>query len=153
MLSNFLAKPFVHKLIDLYSKATAFLEKFFLSGLLLIVRLWMAEIFWLSGLTKIASWESTLFLFKDEYKVPFISYEIAAYLSTTVELCCPVFLVLGLASRFTAIPMLAMTAVIQFTYLDLVDHRYWAMLLSLIIFYGPGKLSLDYLIKKYIVKL
>lgn len=112
------------------------------------MRFWMAKIFWYSGLTKISSWQSTVFLFKDEYKVPIIPPEIAAYFATAFELTCPVLLVLGLGTRFATLPMLAMTAVIQFTYLDLIDHSYWAMLLALILFYGPGSLSLDHFISK-----
>lgn len=128
------------------------LEKLMMPLLVLSMRLWMAKIFWYSGLTKISSWESTVYLFKEEYKVPVIPPELAAYFATTFELLCPVLLLLGLASRLATLPMLAMTAVIQFTYLDLIDHRYWAMLLCLILFYGPGNISIDHIIKKFYVR-
>lgn len=143
-----LAKPIVYKIISAYLIFLLFLEKAAMPLLALFMRCWMAKIFWYSGLTKISSWQSTVFLFKEEYKVPVIPPEIAAYFATSFELACPILLVFGLATRLATLPMLAMTAVIQFTYLDLIDHRYWAMLLALILFYGPGPLSLDRLISK-----
>ncbi len=115
---------------------------------MLFMRFWMARIFFYSGLSKISDWQATIYLFQNMYKVPVINPEIAAYLAAAVELTCPIFLILGLATRFATIPMLVMTAVIEFTYLNLIDHSYWAMLLFTILFYGPGLWSLDYLIKR-----
>ena len=80
--------------------------------------------------------------------MPIIPPEIAAFLATTFELTCPVLLVLGLASILPALPLLVMTAVIQFTYLDLIDHLYWAILFEIIILHGPGRFSLDHYIRK-----
>ena len=125
-----------------------FLERILLPILVLIMRIWMAKIFWFPGLLKISSWESTISLFKDEYKVPVIPPELAAYFATAFELICPILLVIGLASRIATLPLLTMTAVIQFTYSDMVEHYYWGFLLSMILFYGPGTLSLDHLIKR-----
>lgn len=152
MLTNMVAaclkNPLISKIIQINLAVLKLFEKSALPVLVLFMRFWMAKIFWYSGLTKISSWQSTVFLFKEEYKVPVIPPEIAAYFAISFELACPVLLVLGLGARFATLPMLAMTAVIQFTYLDLIDHRYWAMLLALILFYGPGSLSLDHLILK-----
>ena len=136
------------KYITIYFKIIQILEKFFMPILVLLMRFWMARIFWYSGLTKISDWPATIFLFKDEYKVPVIPPEIAAYFAASFELTCPILLTLGLATRLATLPMLAMTSIIQFTYLDLIDHRYWAMLLTTILFYGPGIFSLDNWIKK-----
>ena len=147
-VETYLKKPLVSKTIQIYLTVLKVFEKIALPVLLFFMRFWIAEIFWYSGLTKISSWQSTVFLFKEEYKVPVIPPEIAAYFATSFELVCPVLLVFGFATRLATLPMLAMTAVIQFTYLDLIDHRYWAMLLALILFYGPGPLSIDYLISK-----
>ena len=58
----------------------------------LLIRLWIANIFWKAGTVKIASWDSTLYLFEYEYQVPLIPPEIAAYLGTGVELSMPVLL-------------------------------------------------------------
>lgn len=148
MVEACLKKPLISKVIQIYLAVLKVFEKIALPVLVLFMRFWMAKIFWYSGLTKISNWQSTVFLFKEEYKVPVIPPEIAAYFATAFELTCPVLLILGLGTRFATLPMLAMTAVIQFTYLDLIDHRYWAMLLALILFYGPGTLSLDHLISK-----
>ncbi len=143
-----LRQPYISRVISIYLSLTNALEKIFLPVLVFFMRFWMAKIFWYSGLTKISNWQSTVYLFKEEYKVPIIPPEIAAYFATAFELACPVLLVLGLATRLATIPMLAMTAVIQFTYLDLIDHTYWAVLFAFILFYGPGTISLDHFISK-----
>lgn len=148
MVEACLKKPLISGIVQIYFSILKVFEKIALPVLVLFMRFWMAKIFWYSGLTKISNWQSTVFLFKEEYKVPVIPPEIAAYFSTAFELACPVLLIFGFATRFATLPMLAITAVIQFTYLDLIDHRYWAMLLALILFYGPGTLSLDHLISK-----
>lgn len=121
----------------------------FLSPLVYVaIRLWMASIFWKSGMLKIQDWDTTILLFTDEHPVPGIPPVIAAYSAVTFELLCPVLLTLGFATRLATLPMLAMTAVIQFTYLSHTDHLYWALLLSVLLFTGPGKLSIDHLIRK-----
>ncbi len=133
---------------SIYIKTTQGLTHYGMPLLVLVIRLWMARIFWYSGLTKITDWQATLYLFANEYRVPFIPPEIAAYLAATAELTCPVLLVLGFATRLATLPLLLMTAVIQFTYLNFIDHFYWALLLTTLLCYGPGPLSLDFLIKK-----
>jgi putative oxidoreductase len=82
-------------------------------------RLAIAAAFWNAGLTKIASWQTTVMLFRDEYRVPLLPPELAATVAATVELSCPMLLVLGMASRLATLPMLAMPFVIgAFVYPD-----------------------------------
>ncbi len=125
--------------------AIALLERFPLSVLQLLFRISIAAVFWNSGLTKIASWQSTIVLFRDEYRVPLLPPEIAASLAATVELTCPVLLVLGLMTRLATLPMLGMTFVIEaFVYPeDWVEHLLWASLLLFILTRGPGAIALD----------
>ena len=129
-----------------YLALAKFANKYLFSAVVFFMRFWMAKIFWYSGLTKINSWQSTVYLFKYEYAVPIIPAELAAILATSAELSAPILLVLGIMTRLAAFPMLCMTVVIQFTYLDLIDHLYWALLLCTIIFYGPGRYSVDYFV-------
>ena len=138
----------IKKIANIYLKIIQLLENYISPIMLLFIRLWIAKIFWYSGLTKIEDWNSTIYLFKYIYKVPIIPAELAAYFATSFEMICPILLLLGFATRLATLPMLAMTAVIQFTYLDLIDHRYWAMLLGIILLYGPGKISVDYWIRQ-----
>jgi putative oxidoreductase len=129
-------------------------ERWLAPVLFLAIRFWMAEIFFRSGLLKIQNLSSATFLFSEVHPVPFLPAWLAAYLATTVELVCPVLLVLGLAARFAALPMLAMAFVIQFVVgaadpaFDLVEHYYWMFLLGIIITKGPERLSLDHLIAR-----
>lgn len=117
--------------------------------LLVCMRFWVAHIFWRSGKVKVKHWDSTLNLFKFEYKVPYIHSDLAAYLTTSFELICPILLVFGLMTRLATIPLLIITAVIQFTYLPLKEHAYWVFLLMTLFFKGAGPLSLDnYLCKR-----
>ncbi|NBX65383.1 MAG: DoxX family protein [Proteobacteria bacterium] len=118
------------------------------SVVVLLMRLWIANVFWKSGLTKIANWDTTVALFADEYKVPLLPPEIAAYMGTAMELTAPILLVLGLGARFGALGLLFMTAVIEFTYMSFPIHQVWALILLLVIFQGPGKLSVDHFIRK-----
>lgn len=136
-----------------YLYAAEFLEKYCVHIVVFIMRLWMARIFWFSGLAKLSNWTSTLYLFEYEYKVPLLPTEFAAIITTSIELSMPPLMLLGLMTRLSTIPLLVMTAVIQFTYIHLTEHLYWSLLLSTILCYGPGKLSLDFLIyRKYIQK-
>ena len=121
-------------------------------------RVWMAEVFFSSGLTKIADWENTLFLFDFEYAVPLLPTAWTAVFATGFELLMPVFLVVGLATRFAALPLLAMAMVIQFVLgaenaaYSHVTHFYWMILLVTIVLRGGGKFSLDHLIGRYFEK-
>lgn len=132
-----------------YLKATHYLT-YGADALLLTMRLWVAQIFWQSGITKLEDWETTLFLFEEEYQVPFISAEFAAYSSTFFEIAAPILLVLGLGARFATLPLIVMTAVIQFTYQAHDQHFYWAFLLASVLMFGPGRASVDAFIKRYL---
>jgi putative oxidoreductase len=118
--------------------------------LLLLARIAPAIVFFKSGMNKTDNWDSTLALFAEEYKVPLLPTELAAYLGTAAELICPVLLVLGLGARFGAAALLGMTFVIQaFVYpLNYAEHLTWAALLLLVLTRGAGALSLDRLIRR-----
>ena len=117
-------------------------------------RLWIARVFFLSGLTKIKDWEGTLFLFEYEYAVPVLPFELTAFLATAFELGAPVLLVLGLTTRLAALPLLVMTLVIQFVLgaanpaYDNIQHVYWMFLLAALILRGAGPLSVDRLLAR-----
>lgn len=124
------------------------LGRFPLSVIQLAMRIGVGGVFFKSGLTKIASWDTTLLLFAEEYKVPVLPNELAASLATAAELTCPVMLVVGLLARFGAAALLAMTFVIQFFVYpeNWVEHLLWASVLGYILTRGAGALSLDALI-------
>lgn len=112
--------------------------------MLLVVRLFIAWVFFKSGLLKLSDWSSTLFLFQYEYSVPLLPYTLAAYLATFAELTFPVLVALGLGTRFGAIGLFAMTVVIElFVYPNTTEHYYWMSILALLTVVGPGRLSLD----------
>jgi putative oxidoreductase len=121
---------------------------------LLAIRLWMADIFFRSGLLKIQNLSGAVFLFTEIHPVPFVAPWLAAYLVTTIELVCPTLLTLGLAARLAAVPMLAMAVVIQFVVgsadpaFYLTEHYYWMLMLGVVITQGPGRLSLDHLLAR-----
>jgi len=119
----------------------------------LAVRLYLASVFFKSGLTKIASMDTTILLFTHEYQVPLLSPTLAAYLSTAAELVLPVMLALGLGGRLAAAALFAFNIVAVISYPELnevgvMQHQYWGVLLLIPLLYGPGKLSIDCLIHR-----
>jgi putative oxidoreductase len=119
----------------------------------LALRLWVGAVFFQSGLTKIQSWDTTLALFENEYSVPLLPPELAAYAGTFTELFIPVLLVLGLGGRFAAAVLFVFNIVAVISYPDLseagiMQHQYWGLLLLVTLLHGPGRLSVDHLIRR-----
>jgi putative oxidoreductase len=115
---------------------------------LLGIRLWIANVFWQSGMVKLDDWQGTVALFADEYRVPLLPPELAAYMGTAAELTAPVLIILGLGTRLGALALLIMTAVIEFTYMHFDVHEVWALMLLLLLCTGAGRISIDYYIRK-----
>lgn len=141
-------KKMISCLTNLCEKKNQFLAKYVSPLLLLTLRLMVASIFLKSGLTKISNFDSTIFLFENEYHVPLLTPICAAYCATFVELFCSGLLIAGLATRLATLPLIGMTLVIQFTVIQNPMHFYWLALLATILTFGAGCISLDALIKK-----
>jgi putative oxidoreductase len=117
-----------------------------------VLRLGVADIFWRSGLTKLPlGSDTTVTLFREEYQVPLLPPEMAAYLATLIELGCPILLALGFITRSAAAILLAQTLVIQLLVYpeNYPDHLLWADPLLYLFLRGPGKWSIDALIYKW----
>ncbi|MCG9684742.1 DoxX family protein [Vibrio sp. Isolate23] len=124
----------------------------FVPLLLLFCRLWVAWVFFNSGLTKIASWDSTLYLFEYEYQVPILPWQLAAYMGTAAELILSAFLAFGLLTRPMAAILFVFNiiAVVSYPLLwekGFYDHQLWGLMILNVIVWGPGLVSLDKLIK------
>ena len=123
------------------------------SLLLLVQRLGIAAVFFMSGRTKVDGWltinDSAFELFRSDYALPLVKPEIAAYAATYSEHLFPILLVLGLFTRLSACALLVMTSIIEiFVYPDAwPTHLSWAGLMLPLIALGGGKLSLDRLLK------
>ena len=119
----------------------------------LAARVYVAQVFFLSGLTKIRDWGTTVALFTDEYKVPLLPPELAAVMGTAGELILPILLVLGVGGRFAAIGLFVvnLVAVISLTEISPAayqQHILWGSLLAGIVFFGSGKLSIEHFFAK-----
>jgi|SRR5215469_5640023 len=133
----------------------------------LALRLWVAWAFYKAGLVKIADMDSTIDLFTNTYHVPFLSPVVAAYLGTGIELVVPFFLAFGLLGRLTAAFLFVYNLIAVISFPDLwpdgfwtglfgsafKDHKIWGLMLLVTLLYGPGKLSLDYLLTKLFTRL
>ncbi|MFJ5286366.1 DoxX family protein [Pseudomonas sp. NPDC088429] len=150
---------------NLITRAIALLERIPQSLIAFIARFAIAAVFWKSGQTKIEGlaidlidgtfqlgWprlaDSTIPLFTSEYHVPLLSPEIAAHMAAFAEHFFPVLILVGFATRFSAMALLGMTLTIQlFVYPDAYPtHGTWAAVLLYLMATGPGKLSIDHLI-------
>ena len=137
--------------LELLERGRALAERVPYSVVALVSRFAVAGVFWRSGQTKVSGLsirEETFFLFREEYKVPLLPPDLAAYLSTIAEHVFPVLLVIGFASRLSALALFGMTMVIQLFVFPSgwPEHILWISLLLLIIARGPGTISLDHLI-------
>ena len=114
----------------------------------LAARIYVGQVFFLAGMTKIRDWDTTLALFADEYKVPLLPTGLAAVTGTAGELVLPVLLVLGLGGRFAALGLFVVNAVAIVSLAEIApaafqQHVLWGSLLALIAIYGPGPLALE----------
>ena len=118
----------------------------------LALRLYLGWVFFKSGLTKIADWDSTVQLFTDEYQTPLLAPEVAAVMGAAGELALPLLLFAGLLSRPAALGlfMVNLMAVISYPQLwkfdcpaAINDHKYWGILLLVLVVFGPGRFALD----------
>ncbi|WP_076419199.1 DoxX family protein [Colwellia sp. UCD-KL20] len=114
----------------------------------LFTRLYIANVFFKSGLTKLRDWESTLMLFEYEYEVPVLSFEVAAWLATAGELILPVLLVLGLFTRLSAIGLFIVNAVAVISLVEIApaafnEHVLWGSLIVMLVLMGAQRFSLD----------
>lgn len=152
---------------NLIIRAIALLEKIPHSLIAFLARFSIAAVFWKSGQTKVEGlaidlvdgtfqlgWprlaDSTIPLFESEYNVPLLSPEIAAHMATFAEHFFPILILIGFATRFSALALLGMTLTIQlFVYPDAYPtHGTWAAVLLFLMARGPGRLSIDHLIAR-----
>ena len=119
----------------------------------LLARLYVAQVFFMSGLTKLRDWGTTVALFTDEYKVPVLSPVVAAAMGTAGELVLPVLLVIGLAGRFSALGLFVVNAVAVISLSEIApaalqQHIFWGTLLAALAIYGLGPWTLDRWLKR-----
>ncbi len=139
--------------IDRPGAAVAGLAQGVLSPLLdLAIRLWLAQVFWVSGILKLADWQTALYLAANEYPVSWMNPVSAAYLGVSIEIIGALLLAFGLATRVAAVFLLALTIVIQLEYKALNEHLYWAVLFGWYFVMGAGPLSLDAALRRGIAR-
>jgi len=160
-----------HGFIHAARKATACFERIPHGVIALIARFSLAATFWQSGQTKVENFQidfirgdfhagvprladSTVDLFRDEYMLPLLPPEWAAPMAATAEHVFPLLLLVGLATRFSALALLGMTLVIElFVYPDAYPtHGLWAALLLYLMARGPGAMSLDHALDRWLAR-
>ena len=146
------------KLVRLAIVTPARLFGNFESLLLLGVRLWVGWDFFNSGLLKVTNWQSTLFLFQNEYHTPVLPPDVAAVMGAGGEIVFPALLFAGLTSRLGALGLSAVNVMAVVSYADVLlsegfegalgQHYLWGFGLVVLIVFGPGKVSLDHLLER-----
>ena len=145
------------KILNYFDNLQRNLFPFIQSTLSIVGRFYVSWVFFASGLTKVSDWESTLFLFEYEYSVPLLPVTLAAILATVGELLLPVLLVLGVASRVSALGLfivnvVAVISLEEIAPLALSDHFIWGLILLHIIVWGAGRISGDYLVIRRLLR-
>lgn len=117
------------------------------------MRIGVGLIFFNAGMIKFKSFEFTVKLFEDIYKVPLLDPAVAARITMVNEITFPVLLFLGFATRLATLPLLGQLFVMEYALpKSWSDNLFWAAVLLFILTRGPGKLSIDYLIERYLAK-
>lgn len=122
--------------------------RFPLSVLELGMRISVGATFFRSGVNKLESFDTAIELFRDEYRLPLLPPEVAAYMGTAVELGAPALIAFGVLARLGAAALLGMTLVIQFLVYpsNWPEHLMWASILAYVLTRGPGTLAIDRII-------
>lgn len=135
----------------LFDRAIALLNAIPYSVIALIARAATFSVFFRAGTQKLSDWNSTLLLFQNEYRVPVLPPEIAAYMAASMELGGSILVLVGLATRLGVLALLGMVLVIQtFVYPEAwPDHIQWLAFMFLLLARGPGEFSLDALVSRW----
>jgi len=140
-------------LIELFRRVLTWLDNIPYTLLAIPLRLAVATVFWNSAQTHLANWDTTFYLFENDYALPFLPPHLAAYMAVTIEVTTPILLVLGLLTRPASAVLLGMTLVIEvFVYPQAwPTHIQWAAMLLVLLARGPGKLSIDWLVRRKVL--
>ncbi len=141
------------KLINLYNLFFTTLTKYIEDIFLLFLRLYVADAFFRSGYIKLTSWDTTLYLFENEYSVPLLNFQLAAVLGTATELILPILLIFGLITRFSALALFVFNIVAIYSYPAIWangfwDHKLWGIMMLVLVIYGSGKFAIDTILCK-----
>ena len=141
----------INATLDNFNELLAKPSRILADALQIILRAYMAWVFFPAGWLKLQDWDTTLFLFEEEYAVPLLSPELAAWLGTAGELIFPVLLVLGLATRLNAIGLFTVNLVAVISLADvppaaMTQHLFWGLALAVLIVWGGGRITVDHLL-------
>ena len=122
-----------------------------------LARLYVARVFFLSGVNKVSDWDTTLFLFMNEYQVPLLPPVMAAFTGAFGELFFSVLLALGIQTRLSALALFFVNIVAVISYYStlvaltaaFMDHIEWGIILGLLLSTAPCLLSVDYQWSKF----
>lgn len=139
--------------VNSFAQGLALLASMFARVFTLITRLYVGWVFLKSGYLKLADWQGTLFLFREEYHVPLLSPYAAAVAGTASELLFSVLVIAGLFGRLSALALFAVNAMAVIAYSHVLlsegfeaaiaQHYLWGFMLLVLAIHGPGTLSLD----------
>lgn len=121
---------------------------------LLATRLYVAYVFFNSGLQSLRDWAATVWLYENEFHVALLPPHVAAVAGTAGELLLPPLLALGLFGRFGALGLFVVNAVALLSYLyalqppSILMHVIWGILSAVVALWGPGKWSVDQMLQR-----
>jgi putative oxidoreductase len=143
-----MTEAWLPRIIGLHAELFRRVSGFGWSILDLVVRIGLAQQFFVSGLLKVTNWQAALYLSENEYRVSWMDPVTAAYTGAAIEVFCPILLAVGLFTRYTSIAMLILTLVVQFNYNAVDSQLFSAALLGWLVVRGAGSLSLDAMVRR-----
>lgn len=109
----------------------------------LAVRFYISYLVLMLAFIKIQDWNAVLFMFENEYQVPFMPASVAAVITVALQIVCPIMIILGYRARIGALILFLMAFISNYFYQPFVENEYWMLILAMLMSYGSDKWSLD----------
>jgi putative oxidoreductase len=114
----------------------------------LVIRLWIAKLFFFFGVQELMHWTAAVLVAREQNPIPFLAPIVSAYLSMGTDLICAILLALGFATRYASLPLLFLAAITQLRFEPFDTQLFWIALFGWYAIHGAGPISIDHLLRR-----